>query len=237
VGHGPIPAEVARRVITDSEAEVFIRRLYTEPASGQLVAMDSKRRTFSGALRQLILVRDDTCRTPYCDAPVKHVDHVIPYRAGGPTSASNGAGLCARCNYSKENPDWSHAVEGDRLAVTTPTGHRYTVRNGPLVAGAPPGALAGGPAPRASTDRPPDVPSNPPSERPAERWPQPWPEPWPELPPDIRTEATSGTQPDPVLGHVTYRPADSVLEQGMIQLLMAAAVARRAGIDPSTVPQ
>ncbi|WMY77487.1 DUF222 domain-containing protein [Citricoccus sp. I39-566] len=196
VGHGPIPAEVARRVISDSEAEVFIRRLYTEPASGQLVAMDSTRRTFSGALRQLILVRDDTCRTPYCDAPVKHVDHVIPYRAGGPTSASNGAGLCARCNYSKENPDWSHAVEGDRLAVTTPTGHRYTVRNGPLVAGAPPGAPAGGPAPRASTDQPPDVPEDP--------------------------------SPDPVLGHVTYRPADSLLEQGMIQLLMTAAVARRA---------
>ncbi|NUL49538.1 DUF222 domain-containing protein, partial [Cellulosimicrobium funkei] len=51
VGHGPLPAEVARRVITDSEAEVFVRRLYTEPTSGQLVAMDSKRRTFSGALR------------------------------------------------------------------------------------------------------------------------------------------------------------------------------------------
>ncbi|MEO9246066.1 hypothetical protein ABDK96_00005, partial [Citricoccus nitrophenolicus] len=111
-------------------------------------------------------------------------------------SASNGAGLCARCNYSKENPDWSHAVEGDRLAVTTPTGHRYTVRNGPLVAGAPPGAPAGGPAPLASTDRPPDVPEDP--------------------------------SPDPVLGHVTYRPANSLLEQGMIQLLMTAAVARRA---------
>lgn len=196
VGHGPLPAGVARRVIADSEAEVFIRRLYTEPASGQLVAMDSKRRTFSGALRQLILVRDDTCRTPYCDAPVKHVDHVTPYREGGPTSASNASGLCARCNYSKENPAWSHASDRDRLAVTTPTGHRYVARTGPLVTGAPPGSPPGrltGPSIGRSVDAP-------------------------------------RSQSDPVLGEVTYRPVDSVLERGLIQLLMAAAVARRAAV-------
>ncbi|MEV4901473.1 DUF222 domain-containing protein [Citricoccus sp. NPDC055426] len=196
VGHGPLPAGVARRVIADSEAEVYIRRLYTDPASGQLVAMDSKRRTFSGALRQLILVRDDTCRTPYCDAPVKHVDHVTPYRDGGPTSASNASGLCARCNYSKEDPAWSHASDGDRLAVTTPTGHRYAARTGPLVAGAPPGTLSGR-LTVPSTDRQPDVPRS---------------------------------QPDPVLGEVTYRPVDSVLERGLVQLLMAAAVTRRAAV-------
>lgn len=137
VGHGPLPAEVARRVIADSEAEAFIRRLYTDPTSGQLVAMDSSRRTFGGSLRRLILVRDDTCRTPYCDAPVKHVDHATPYREGGTTSALNASGLCAGCNYTKENPAWTHEADSDRLAVTTPTGHRYAVRSLPLVAGAP----------------------------------------------------------------------------------------------------
>ncbi|MEV4900366.1 DUF222 domain-containing protein [Citricoccus sp. NPDC055426] len=219
VGHGPLPAEVARRVITDSAAEVFIRRLYTEPISGQLVAMDSQRRTFSGALRQLILVRDDTCRTPYCDAPVKHVDHVTPYRDGGPTSASNASGLCARCNYSKENPAWSHASDGDRLAVTTPTGHRYAARTGPLVAGAPPHTSTPprttpppGPSPRGPSPAPPHrarhLPPRPPEE----------------------------DQPDPVLGHVTYRPVNSVLERSIIQLLMTAAIAQRTDTEPPATP-
>ncbi|GAA1659511.1 hypothetical protein GCM10010977_08070 [Citricoccus zhacaiensis] len=226
VGQGPLPAEVARRVITDTQAEVFIRRLYTEPTSGQLVAMDSKRRTFSGALRQLILVRDDTCRTPYCDAPVKHVDHVTPYRDGGPTSAANASGLCARCNYTKENPAWTHTSDGDRLEVTTPTGHHYTVRTPPLVAGAPPGPHSGRPAGR---------PTVPPGNRPPQRPPEPRPEPWPELPPQPWPGSTSKTRPDPLPGHVTYRPATSLLELGLIQLLMTAAVARHATADPSPV--
>ncbi|NUL46738.1 hypothetical protein F7P69_16255 [Cellulosimicrobium funkei] len=226
VGHGPLPAEVARRVITDTQAEVFVRRLYTEPTSGQLVAMDSKRRTFSGALRQLILVRDDTCRTPYCDAPVKHVDHVTPYREGGATSAANASGLCARCNYTKENPAWTHASHGDRLEVTTPTGHHYTVRTPPLVAGAPPGPPSGPPSGRPA-GRPAVPPENRPPQRPPEPRPEPRPGPWPELPSEAWPGSTSGTQPDPVLGHVTYRPADSLFERVVIQLLMATASARR----------
>ncbi|WP_413543539.1 DUF222 domain-containing protein [Citricoccus nitrophenolicus] len=228
VGHGPLPAEVARRVITDSEAEVFIRRLYTEPTSGQLVAMDSARRTFSGALRRMILVRDDTCRTPYCDAPVKHVDHVTPFRDGGATSAANASGLCARCNYTKENPAWSHTADGDRLAVTTPTGHRYTVRTPPLVAGAPPAPGAGPPA-VASGNRPLQSERGPtglgclPTEGLTA--------PRPGLPPEVRPDRAWRPQPDPVLGHVSFWPANSVLEQAVIQLLMATAVARRAGAD------
>ncbi|NUL49014.1 HNH endonuclease, partial [Cellulosimicrobium funkei] len=181
---------------------------------------------------QLILVRDDTCRTPYCDAPVKHVDHVTPYREGGATSAANASGLCARCNYTKENPAWTHASDGDRLEVTTPTGHHYTVRTPPLVAGAPPGPPS---SQRAVTpesrppERPPDLQSNLPSDLP------------PDLPCEIPPERWTGawpgrspsSQPDPVLGTVTYRPVNSLLEQGMIQLLMAAAVARRAATDSS----
>ena len=31
-------------------------------------------------LRGLITTRDDTCRTPYCDAPIRHADHIIPWR-------------------------------------------------------------------------------------------------------------------------------------------------------------
>ena len=74
-GYGTIPASLARRIVREAD-KTWIRRLYTAPDSGELVAMDSKRRTFRGKLRDLTVLRDQTCRTPWCDAPIAHVDHV-----------------------------------------------------------------------------------------------------------------------------------------------------------------
>jgi hypothetical protein len=111
-----------------TEVKTWIRRLYTAPGTGDLVAMDSQRRLFPASLRRFIQIRDDTCRTPYCDAPIRHHDHIIPWHDGGPTSLSNGAGLCEACNHTKELPGWNvkprpgprHTIE-----ITTPTGHTY----------------------------------------------------------------------------------------------------------------
>ncbi|MFC4429768.1 HNH endonuclease [Citricoccus alkalitolerans] len=146
-GHGPIPAPVARRTITDTEAEVFIRRLYTAPATGQLVAMDSHRRVFSGLLRHMVLLRDGICRTPYCDAPIRHIDHATPHRDGGRTAWDNASGLCVRCNHTKENPGWTHHASADELRVTTPTGHEYTNHPRPLTPPPEPEHASTGPSP------------------------------------------------------------------------------------------
>src|SRR5690606_11272594 len=63
----------------------WVRRLYTDP-SGNLVARDSRARTFPNGLAALLRVRDQgLCRTPWCDAPVAHIDHVVPVDEGGPT--------------------------------------------------------------------------------------------------------------------------------------------------------
>ncbi|MGO4246029.1 DUF222 domain-containing protein [Paenarthrobacter sp. RAF54_2] len=107
---------------------VLLRRLYTAPASGELLAMDSKARLFPPGMRRFIETRDDTCRTPYCDAPIRHIDHVIPWHNGGATSLANGAGLCEACNHTKENPDWNtKTLHGGlhQLEINTPTGHIY----------------------------------------------------------------------------------------------------------------
>jgi hypothetical protein len=133
VGHGPLPAGTAREAVRDTAADVFLRRLYTEPSSGQLVGMDSRRREFSGLLRRLVVLREDTCRTPWCDAPVRHVDHATPARDGGATHFANASGLCARCNYTKENPGWTHHGSIDELEIVTPTGHRYLKPTGPVI--------------------------------------------------------------------------------------------------------
>ena len=68
-GYGPIPAGLARELALDGTAPRWIRRLFTTPGTGQLVAMESRRRTFTRAQRLFLRLRDHTCRTPYCDAP------------------------------------------------------------------------------------------------------------------------------------------------------------------------
>ena len=123
-GYGPVPAEVVRRLlsdsITDANAKATLRRLYRHPRSGQLVAMESRSRIFPKGLAMFIGLRDQTCRTPYCNAPIRHHDHATPDRGGGKTSARNGLGLCEACNYAKEAPgcvvhtredDGSHCAE------------------------------------------------------------------------------------------------------------------------------
>lgn len=127
VDYGPVPASVARQIVRDAD-KAWVRRLYTRSGDGGLVAMDSRRRIFDGALRRFLVLRDQVCRTPWCDAPVRHVDHIVPATSGGSTSADNAQGICETCNYAKQAPGWRStplAGRQSRVQVTTPSGHRY----------------------------------------------------------------------------------------------------------------
>jgi hypothetical protein len=132
IGGGTIPATLARRIITDTtgQAQVFLRRLYTNPTTGQLAAMDSHSRCFTTNQRHFLLLRDQSCRTPWCDAPVRHADHVIPAEDGGATTVDNGQGLCEACNYTKTAPGWRQQTDPttNDIITTTPTGHTYRSR-------------------------------------------------------------------------------------------------------------
>ncbi|OAE03014.1 HNH endonuclease signature motif containing protein [Arthrobacter sp. OY3WO11] len=124
-GHG---AGVSSTAPGPSALTTWLRRLYTAPGTGELLAMDSKARLFPPGLRRFLQVRDDTCRTPYCDAPIRHHDHVVPWHQDGPTTSTNGQGLCEACNHTKENPGWTaRPVPGPRhmVELKTPTGHTY----------------------------------------------------------------------------------------------------------------
>jgi hypothetical protein len=141
LGYGPVPAAVARRLIGSAVGEkasrATLRRLYRHPGSGGLVAMESRARLFPKGLARFIDVRDDTCRTPYCDAPIRHHDHATAHHRSGPTSAVNGLGECERCNYSKEAPGWTVATRCDdkgchTAEFTTPTGARHRSTAPPL---------------------------------------------------------------------------------------------------------
>jgi HNH endonuclease len=106
-------------------ALVFLRRLYTRPGDGQLAALDSTSRHFTANQRKFLLLRDQTCRTPWCGAPIRHADHVTPAEAGGATTIANSQGLCEACNHAKQAPGWTQTIIGDQVVTTTPTGHRY----------------------------------------------------------------------------------------------------------------
>lgn len=166
-GYGIVPAGWARDLLTAPEAtgdgtgagdnvgdsaadgedaalNVWLRRLYTAPGTGDLTAMDSRARLFPPGLRRYLTARDATCRTPYCDAPIRHFDHILPWHHGGTTTHTNGAGLCEACNHTKETPGWNAQPRpGPRhtLDITTPTGHTYQSTAPPLP-GSPPSEAA-----------------------------------------------------------------------------------------------
>jgi hypothetical protein len=134
-----VPAAVARRIVGEAQT-AWVRRLYVHPHTGELVAMESSRRVFEGNLRRILVLRDRVCRTPWCDAPVRHADHVVAHAAGGPTSLVNGQGLCERCNQTKALPGWrARVIPADRAGprhvarTTTPTGRTYDSTAPPLV--------------------------------------------------------------------------------------------------------
>ena len=131
-GYGTIPAEAARELIADA-GHAWIRRLFTHPETGAIVATDARRRCFTGQQRHQVILTTPTCATPGCDAPTRHADHIHPASEGGETRIDNSAGLCEACNYTKELPGWHTTVitrsDGTRiLDLTTPTGHHHHSR-------------------------------------------------------------------------------------------------------------
>ena len=124
-GYGPVPAGWAREALAD--AEVFVRRLFTDPA-GRLVAMESRSRKAPDGLAEFIATRDGgICRTVGCDAPIRNIDHIQRHTDSGTTSAQNLQGLCERCNQAKEALGWQARPGPDGTITTiTPTGHAYT---------------------------------------------------------------------------------------------------------------
>lgn len=134
-GYGPLPADIARDIVASSKGRLWWRRLYAAPVGGPIVGADPYRRRFDGFLRKLIMLRDRWCRDPFCDAPIRHIDHIQRYSDAGLTIYLNGRGACERGNYVREMPGWkldavSSGLDGQphTIKITTPTGHTYASR-------------------------------------------------------------------------------------------------------------
>ena len=146
-GYGAVPPEAVRAQLRASleapapgaedplgedgpAVRAVLRRLYTHPTSGELVAVESRARAFPPALGRLLRWRDTSCRGPFCNAAARQHDHVQPHARGGPTSADNGQEACAHCNGKELDLAHVEVVEdprtpGHRVAWT---GHGGTTR-------------------------------------------------------------------------------------------------------------
>lgn len=152
-GYGPVPAEAVREQLRSATQEpsdpdqdsygpdgpalrAVLRRLYTHPATGELVAVESEARAFPEKLARFLRIRDTTCRGPFCDAPARQRDHIIPHARGGPTSVENGQDTCAHCNQKEEH---LRAVRrtgrpGHRVEWISHAGTRRVTAPTPLIA-------------------------------------------------------------------------------------------------------
>ncbi len=126
-GHGPVPVEL----LSTDEGRTTWRRLVTH--DGIIIGGDSHRRRFTGQLAALIRARDGhRCREPYCDAPIRHIDHIRRWRELGRTEYSNGRGLCEFHNHVREIDGWTARTTIRGIETSTPTGHLYTSEIGTL---------------------------------------------------------------------------------------------------------
>lgn len=99
-------------------AEADLERILFDGGPSRVIEVSWKR-TFEGALRRLIQVRDQFCYHPYCDVPADRcqVDHIKPHSQGGVTAQWNGRLACGfhnrRRNHERRGPP---PDEGDSLA-------------------------------------------------------------------------------------------------------------------------
>ena len=131
-GYGEVPGDLLREWIAENledGLDVWLKRLYEKPETGDLVAMDSRAQRFPDGMAAFLRMRDRGCRVTYCDAPVRHLDHAQDRALGGATDTSNGQGVCEGHNYAKQAHGWrARPRPGPRhtIETTTPTGHVYT---------------------------------------------------------------------------------------------------------------
>lgn len=137
--HVPPGTPAASQQDDQREIRRYIRRIFTDPATGTVTNIDTKRRLFTAAQRRFVIARDQVCTTPWCDAPIRDIDHAMPYRTVRRTDIRNANGRCQRCNLAKEGPGWKvrtirprpGAIPG--VVISTPSGKTYTHHTPPAL--------------------------------------------------------------------------------------------------------
>ena len=106
--------------------------------NGTLVITESARRLFPAGLKALIRTRDEVCRTPWCGAPIRHIDHITPFHAGDPRSPTTVRVYVNAATRSRKHPAgtlhrqlMAASCCAHRPATSTSVGHPTCPANSP----------------------------------------------------------------------------------------------------------
>lgn len=128
VGGGELPAEAIRTLVL-RDASATMRRLVTDPTTGHLLDIGRKRYAVPDALREFIVMRDQRCRFPGCNAraATSEIDHALPWDDGGGTDRGNLGALCKRHHQVKSLGGWQIAdsTEDGGCTWVSPNGNTY----------------------------------------------------------------------------------------------------------------
>jgi hypothetical protein len=128
----PVAAGTLRELLADEQVPMALRRLVTDPLTGQL--LDRGRRSYRvpDALRAFLVARDGTCRFPGCPRRADRcdIDHLQPWDDGGGTDRANLIPLCRRHHLLKTHGEWSITERRDDGTVVwrTPDGRPVVTR-------------------------------------------------------------------------------------------------------------
>ena len=135
------PADLQDPIGPDGpDLRAVLRRLYTHPTTGELVAVESKARAFPKAMARFLAWRDTVCRGPHCNAVIRQSDHIRSIARGGKASIDNGQGLCAACNLKEQMAREIERSQGSghRVRWTSNAGLTRTTTPTSLTLPAPP---------------------------------------------------------------------------------------------------
>jgi hypothetical protein len=101
----------------------LIRRVVTD-SKGVVIELGRTQRLFTGFAREAVMLLEPTCIWPGCDQPHTwcHADHLTSWTTRGPTDPDNGAPLCPRHNYLKEQGFTVYRDDDGRWHITAPDG-------------------------------------------------------------------------------------------------------------------